>query len=249
MRSIVATRFLDFTETFEGYVEYMYVDVKGLVTIGFGNLIDPISYALALPFVKKPDGTTSATQAEITAEWHKIKDAAILDYTALADLTTLKLTREAIVDLCRQRLRANEAVLKRTREFQTFDEWPADAQLALHSMAWAMGPAFAEGGQWPRFRAACGQMDFAAAAANCRIDETGNPGVVPRNFANKTLFGNAPFVLAAEGRDDFGIAAGGPGVFSRDVLYYPANLVFYWRHNFYKPRSLRSAAEADLTPR
>src|SRR3954447_21778389 len=95
MRSIVATRFLDFTEKFEGYVEYMYVDIKGLVTIGFGNLIDPISYALALPFVKKA-GNAPATQAEITAEWKLIKDAAILDYTALAPLTALKLTREAI---------------------------------------------------------------------------------------------------------------------------------------------------------
>ena len=42
MRPIVAARFLDFTRPLEGLVEHMYVDVKGLVTIGFGNLIDPI---------------------------------------------------------------------------------------------------------------------------------------------------------------------------------------------------------------
>ena len=74
MRPIVAARFLEFTRPLEGLVEHMYVDVKGLVTIGFGNLIDPISYALALPFVRKA-GRALATPAEITAEWNLIKDA------------------------------------------------------------------------------------------------------------------------------------------------------------------------------
>jgi GH24 family phage-related lysozyme (muramidase) len=34
----------------EGNVAHMYLDTKGLVTIGIGNLIDPISLALTLPF-------------------------------------------------------------------------------------------------------------------------------------------------------------------------------------------------------
>jgi GH24 family phage-related lysozyme (muramidase) len=228
MRPIVAARFLDFTRPLEGLVEHMYVDVKGLVTIGFGNLIDPISYALALPFVKKVGGAR-ATPAEITAEWNLIKDAdnklqlKTKGYTACAPLTALKLTQEAILDLCGQRLRANEWELKKIREFQKLDEWPADAQLALHSMAWAMGPAFAAGGQWPRFRAACGKMDFMAAADNCRIGEAGNPGVVPRNLANKRLFWNAYLVLT-----------GAAVWYSRDILYYPLQLMYepppdlYW---------------------
>ena len=61
-------------------------------------------------------------------------------------------------------------------EFQKFDEWPADAQLALHSMAWAMGSAFAARGKWPHFRAACAKMDFDLAADNCKMSEAGNPG-------------------------------------------------------------------------
>ena len=220
MRSIVAARFFDFTETFEGYVEYMYVDVKGLVTIGFGNLIDPISYALALPFVRRAGGAL-ATPAEITAEWNMIKDAdnklqlKTKKYTAYTFLTKLILKPAAILDLCGQRLRANEVELKKIREFQTFDGWPADAQLALHSMAWAMGPAFAAGGQWPRFRAACDRMDFVDAAQNCGISVAGNPGVIPRNRANEILFENAYFVSS---HPEFR--------YSPDVLYYPIPLMY-----------------------
>jgi hypothetical protein len=220
VRLVVAARFLEFTETFEGHVEYMYQDVKGLVTIGFGNLIDPIDYALALPFVKKVGGA-AATRAEITAEWNLIKDVdnklqlSNQPYTVCAPLTALQLTEEAILALCDQRLRANDRELKKIREFQNLDEWPADAQLALHSMAWAMGPAFAAGVQWPSFRAACGKMDFDAAADNCRISEVGNRGVIPRNEADKTLFANAAIVLES----------GVSGWLNPDVLYYPAPLM------------------------
>jgi hypothetical protein len=79
--------------------------------------------------------------------------------------------------------------------FKNFAQWPADAQLALLSMAWAMGP----GGppQFKNMAAACEKLDFDTAAAQCRMDETGNPGVVPRNKADKLLFENAAAVVAA----------------------------------------------------
>jgi hypothetical protein len=62
-------------------------------------------------------------------------------------------------------------------------------------MAWAMGPGF----NFPMFQAACGKKDdagnpapdFRAAADQCHMDETGNPGLAPRNVANKQLFLNA----------------------------------------------------------
>lgn len=49
----------------EGNIGHMYLDTKGLVTIGIGNLIDPLSLATPLPFQFKianragaPAGTT-----------------------------------------------------------------------------------------------------------------------------------------------------------------------------------------------
>ncbi len=219
MRPSVAARFLEFTRPLEGTVEYMYVDVKGLVTIGIGNLIDPIGMALALPFVKKVGG--AATPAEITAEWTLIKDAdnskqlKTKGHTACTALTKLKLTDAAILDLCTRRLNSNELELKKVKEFKTFDEWPADAQLALQSMAWAMGEAFAAGTLWPSFRAACATMDFDGAADNCKMNESGNPGLIPRNRADAHLFKNAAAVLAGEA-DQY---------YNRDTLYYPLVLL------------------------
>ena len=220
MRPAVAARFLEFTRPLEGTVEYMYVDVKGLVTIGIGNLIDPIGVALALPFVKKVGGA-AATPAEITTEWTLIKDAdnskqlKTKGHTACTALTKLKLTDAAILDLCTRRLSSNELELKKVKEFKTFDEWPADAQLALQSMAWAMGGAFAAGTLWPSFRAACATMDFDGAAANCKMNESGNPGLIPRNAADVQLFKNAAAVMAGEA-DKY---------YNRDTLYYPLVLL------------------------
>jgi len=45
--------------------------------------------------------------------------------------------------------------------------------------------------KWPLFTAACSARDWRAAAADCRMKEAGNPGFVPRNTANRILFGNA----------------------------------------------------------
>jgi GH24 family phage-related lysozyme (muramidase) len=219
MKRAVAARFLTFTEPLEGLVDYMYVDVKGLVTIGFGNLIDPIETALPLPFVKKAGGT-SATRAEIMAEWNLIKDRSnalqlrTKGHRACEPLTKLMLTRETINQLCAERLQQNEANLKKVAAFAQFDQWPADAQLALHSMAWAMGSAFAHRGHWPGFRKTCGQMDFDAAAENCKMSEVGNRGLIPRNRANAQLFRNAAAVLAGES-----------GFYNRDTLYFPMVLL------------------------
>ncbi|QEG02617.1 hypothetical protein Mal15_67380 [Stieleria maiorica] len=216
MRASVSSKFLDFTKPLEGYVEYMYADIKGLVTVGIGNLIDPVNTATSLPFVDKKTGRR-ATKQEIVAEWNLIKDPrgtrglARKGHRACAPLTKLRLTEAAIHDLCERKLNSNEANLKKVTEFQAFDSWPADAQLALLSMAWAMGPGFASAGKWPKFRKACGAMDFDAAAANCQMSTTGNPGLIKRNTENQTLLRNAAAVLAGEA----------DGFYNRETLYWP----------------------------
>ncbi len=219
MRPTVAARFRAFNEPFEGVVKFMYLDVKGLVTIGVGNLIDPVSVALALPFrLKTKPGAVGriATRAEIEAEWKLIKgktDLARLGHRACAAVTTLELDDTAINQIIRTRLAQNESFLKRQKPFVKFDEWPADAQMALLSMAWAMGPGFSTG--WINFHPACERMDFDKAAANCKISEAGNPGVAPRNRANVHLFKNGAAVLAGEAER----------FYRREELYYPRVLL------------------------
>ena len=213
----VQSGFPTFSTKFEGRVPYMYLDVLGLVTVGVGNLVDPVLAAQALPFrFKNRPGIaapgSAATADQIAAEWQALKNDPSLKtrgYKACEPITQLELSDDAIDSLIIDRLTKNESFLKRQPWFQDFDIWPADAQLGLLSMAWAMGPAGP--GNFPSFRAACQRLDFNTAAAQCKMNEAGNPGVVPRNQANITLFSNAAIVVASAAQ----------GGLQRANLHYP----------------------------
>lgn len=187
MRDIVRSAFVQFTTAFEGCVPYLYQDVKGLVTVAIGNLVDPIQYALPLPFVDRVTGTPAARD-QIAAEWLRVKgDASLarLGHRAAERITTLRLTDEGVASLVARKLEQNDAHLK--GRFPYIEEWPACAQLAAHSMAWACGPAF----RFPLLEVAFRAEDWETASQQCHMNEAGNPGLVPRNRANVTLFLNA----------------------------------------------------------
>ena len=213
----VQSNFRAFNTTFEGSIPFMYLDIKGLVTVAVGNLVDPVELAQALPFrFKNKPGIASpgtpASEDQIAAEWNTLKNnpsLATKGFKACEPITQLELNDDSIDALISDRLTRNESFLKRQQAFQDFDSWPADAQLGLLSMAWAMGPAGP--GQFPHFRAACENLDFNTAAAECKMNEAGNPGLIPRNRANATLFSNAAIVLAGEDQ----------GGLQRSNLFYP----------------------------
>lgn len=205
MRPAVRAAFVGFTAPLEGVVRYLYADNKGLVTVGIGNLVDPVASAVHLPF-RRPDGTL-ASRDEIVADWARVKNdpnAATRGHRYAATITTLRLTGEDIERLVMGKLDANDAAL--SRRFPEFETWPADAQLATHSMAWACGSAF----RFPRLEAALRARDFALAAIECNMNEAGNPGLRPRNIANRVLYRNAAKVEADGG--------------ARDRLYWPRDL-------------------------
>lgn len=216
----VQSYFITFSAKFEGSVSYMYLDVLGLVTVGVGNLIDPVTLAQALPFrFKNRPGIaapgSAATPDQIAAEWQTVKANQALRnqrYPVFDPITQLELSDDSIDSLILSRLTSNENYLKRQPPFQNFDTWPADAQLGLLSMAWAMGPGGP--GQFPNFSAACQNSDFNRAAAECKMNEAGNPGLIPRNQANFQLFSSAAIVLAGEAQ----------GRYQRSTLYYPKAL-------------------------
>lgn len=221
MHPMVRQVFRRFNEPMEGVVPFMYLDIKGLVTVGVGNLVDPVNYATSLPFQWKvkagvPKSGQKASAAEISEEWNRLKADKTLaqkGHRACKAITNLELTDAAINNLIATRLESNEKILKKYAAFQNFDKWPADAQLALHSMSWAMGaggPA-----KFATLCTACKKLDFATAADNCKMKEAGNPGIVPRNRANKQLFLNAAAVMAGEG----------DGFYDKSRLYYPTVLM------------------------
>jgi hypothetical protein len=193
----------------------MYLDIKGLVTVGIGNLIDPVEEAQKLPFRFKPTNRLKripgqlASRDEIKSEWDNIKNnprrALFMSrgHRLCESETDLELSSPDLMALFNAKSTSNERYLRRI--FIEFDSWPADAQLALMSMAWNLGPAFH--GTWPRFTKACIARDFDAAAQNCQIPQS------DRNQPHETLFRNAARVVA------------NPKVYYPNHLYYPVALL------------------------
>lgn len=189
MRASVRAIFPSFTASFEGYTTYMYLDVLGNVTTGAGNLIDPMSVALTLPW--KVDGA-QATAQQIANAWQTVKNRTDLERgggDAYAALTNVRLSTSDVDILVTQRLLSDETEL--VRRYPSFESWPADAQLGILSMAWAMGPDF----NFPEFRAAINRGDFLTAAAQCHMSN-GDPD---RNAAQAALFTAAAAVLSGGG--------------------------------------------------
>jgi hypothetical protein len=175
----------------------MYLDIDGRVTVGVGNLIDTIPDAQKFPFVHKLDGS-AATRAEIATDWQAVKNRQDLTHAKdyldkFNQLTALKLTEDAIDQIVLTSLDQNETLLKQISEFADLEDWPADAQLGLFSLIWALGPAGIQ--RFRDFRTACAAKDWNAAATQSHMKETGNPGIIPRNVADHILFSNAAEVV------------------------------------------------------
>ena len=215
MHDSVRAAFVAFSSKHEGVLYAMYADIKSLITTGIGNLIDPIDSALSVPFVRA-DGTP-AGRAEIAAEWRAVKAGscgatgdtsdqclwlgrknpengnpcfAHQGWRASAPFTKLRLTPAGLERLVLGKLDSNESELR--HRFPAWDSWPADAQLATHSMAWACGSRF----RFPKLASALNALDFDASSVHCHIREAGNPGIVGRNIANKAMYRNAAAVVA-----------------------------------------------------
>lgn len=197
MRTVVRAAFVPFSTRFEGCLNHMYLDVKGLCTTAIGVLIDPVELALGLPW-KHPSGL-SASAREIFNEWHAIKgrlDIASHGGGAFRKFTELHLDDLGIEQVVSTKLRQVDLAL--TKRFPGYQNWPADAQLGTLSMAWACGSAF----HFPRLEAALSSLDFREAAAECHMDEKGNPGLKPRNQANVRLFLAAAKVVSEASSPD-----------------------------------------------
>jgi GH24 family phage-related lysozyme (muramidase) len=176
-----------FNRKYEGWLPFPYLDVRGLVTVGMGNLADPIELALRMPW--------GATTAQVRRDWGLVKSRQDLRQRpgAFEALTTIRLSDVGIRAIVAAKLLANESVLRLV--WQSWNDFPADAQLGILSMAWAMGPVFWK--KFPKFTDRVTSRDWAGAALECKINETGNPGVARRNIADRKCFLDAAFVSSA----------------------------------------------------
>ncbi len=188
LHASVRNAFLAFTQPLEGRVHWMYLDVKGLATTGVGLLIDPATEAVKLPWTI--NGHPASPEA-IRADWDALKarqDLKRLHYKYAAPITKCRLSDEAIDALVLAKLESNAAFMQR-HYFPDFATWPADAQLAASSMAWACGPGFPA--TFKNFARFAKVQDWAGCKASCAIKTEGNPGIIPRNFADAVCFENA----------------------------------------------------------
>lgn len=190
MRQSVADAFTAFSTKFEGSVDFPYLDVKCLVTSGIGDLLEPVGVFIGQPWRHRATGERATAMAAMDG-YHAVKARTELAQhggMAFRTVTDLYLDQDAIKALVAGRLRMNEAILR--QRFPKLDEWPADAQLALHSMAWAMGPAF----QFPHFERAVNAdpPDWEVAAHESHMSD----GAPSRNAANYRLL-----MSAAQGGD------------------------------------------------
>lgn len=217
----VIAYFPTFTERFEGRVKTMYRDKKNLVTVGLGNLIDPIELGAGL---KWNEGL--ASNEEYRHEWWFVKTLPGLDslgWVAAASAArptgrrVLYLDDVTIDALVAAKLASNEEVM--LHGFPDFGTMPPDCQLFLHSMAWACGPMFWSKhtpNGYPRLTSLINGKDYVAAVSECDI----NPKIgtiVARNAANRQLLMNA----------DWSIRSGaGPG-----SLIYPFNGILIYPFN------------------
>jgi len=190
--------FFPLTKKLEGYVPWMYPDIKGLVTTGMGNLIDSVGAAQALPWRHGTDGPL-ATQAEIAAAWHAVKNSDPEKWKLgggnvyWQNLTDLRLDDDGIQQLVQSKV--DSMIATTEQRYPMSPSWPAPAQLAVLLMDWAMGENF----HYPKFQELMNAIvpDFKGASEEAYIPDnpqksmnyppTSNPGLRPRNVAIKLL--------------------------------------------------------------
>ncbi len=248
---VVKDVFFDFTAEREGFTPFMYCDRLNLVTTGVGNLIDrskrdsfdisanAMTPAMSLPWKFKAPGWTSknplaaerANADEIREAWirTKLQEQNFPGFNEgggfkYAGLTPLTLDLTAIHNLFNTTLADFDAKLLKVSRFPNYGAWPADAQLALLSMAWAMGPAFTDPdaehpkGKFIQFRNAANLEDFVTASRESFFNGGGGTlnARAGRNRENELMFKNAADVVKGgvdRGRLFFpGTVTSSPGV-------------------------------------
>lgn len=193
MRPSVEDSFVGFTRDLEGPTNWMYLDVLGYVTTGYGNKIDTPASACALPW-RRPDGSY-ATRDEILADWANVRsriDMAKAGGGAFAKVARLRLDAQGVSDLVRGTMMRVDADMK--RRYPDWESWPACAQMACMSLAWACGDNY----DFPNMDRALANRDFETASREIEMTKEHNPGndLRRRNAANETLMRNAARVEA-----------------------------------------------------
>lgn len=196
MHQSVKAGLSSFLTQYEGKANFMYLDVKGLVTTGIGHLIDPVNRAMSLEFGTAGGGVADA--GTVAKEWTTVKGRIDLIHrgaAAFAGITNLRLTELGIQNMVLSHAAGIVNYITTNASARTFysnfENWPADAQLGFLGVAWGGIPIPQFG--WHKFPLACRDEDWDKAASECYIK---SPLAAGRNEAHRLMFRNAAAVKA-----------------------------------------------------
>jgi GH24 family phage-related lysozyme (muramidase) len=152
---------VDYLRRHEGVVNYMYLDVVGLVTIGVGFLLPSAAAALALNLVRRDSGI-AATDEEKRADWESVHARPRAELAAnYRPFTLLDLPDSAIDG--ELSVRIEDFVRNLQSRFPQFQDFPNPAQVGIIDMVYGLGPAGLFRG-FPKFCSAVDRKDWAACA-------------------------------------------------------------------------------------
>ncbi len=146
---------------YEGVVNFMYLDVVGLVTTGVGFLLTDAAAAGPLAFTRRDTGAP-ATDDEKRADWEAVHARPKAELAANYRPFTLLDLADAAIDLELTR-RIDGFVKNLQNRFPQFDEFPDTAQIGLLDMVYSLGAGGLFRG-FPRFCSAVDQQDWPACA-------------------------------------------------------------------------------------
>ena len=206
MRASALAAMVRFNGPNEGVEPFLYTDSLGKVTCAMGHLCDSVEAATGLGWVN-PDGSP-ADAATIESAWTTVKNAwPAVSSVNCASLTAIRLPAAAINAITAGDVARFETTIR--QYVPAYDSWPADAQMAIMSMSWAMGAGFLPG--FPQFMAAVNasppQFSRAAPPEALGHFKDAGGGITQRLAWNDLCWNNAQAVID-EGLDP-------------EVLYWP----------------------------
>lgn len=147
----------------EGRVPHMYLDTRGLVTVGIGQRVFSLKQAQGMPFERRSD-KAKASADEIKADHEAVlKQPAGKRWPYYTPYTKLDLPEEEIDRLLREKVDGFEADLRAS--FAGYDNYPAPAKRALMDMIYNLGKTgllkfttlkkAAEAGEWKKAAERC----------------------------------------------------------------------------------------------
>jgi GH24 family phage-related lysozyme (muramidase) len=160
-------------ERWEGRYAHMYLDTKGLVTVGVGKMLPSVAAAQGLDFVRRVDGVTASAK-EIETDFNEVKkQPAAKIASSYEKHTKLDLKDEAIDDLLKTTVDGFENSLE--NYYKDYKTYPTIVKRALLDMAYNLGMGTgatkkhkATGlHQFTTLKAAVESSDWKKASENC----------------------------------------------------------------------------------